>query len=121
MLINLDVRRRDVQTLIDSSPWEITINQRGRKRDDAETSFALTGTISPASNRLAPELMPTAQVGEIAITRQVFIMLAGWQEPTMARGDEVIAISPGQISHTYEIVSAIHYDEKWEVLLYENQ
>lgn len=121
MLLNFAVRRRDVQRQIDQNPFEITITRKRRTGDDSETTFSFTGTVSPASNRLAPELIPASQAGEIPITRQGWVMLAGWQEPAMARGDEVRAISPGGISRAFQVVSANHYDSKWEVLIYESQ
>ena len=121
MLIDFAARRRAVQRLIDMNPFEITIRRKRRTGDDSETTFSFTGTISPATNRLAPEIIPRGQAGEIPPTRQAWVMLADWQEPDMARGDEVTAISPGGITRIFRIATASHYDEKWEVMVYADE
>ena len=116
--INNVVNRRDTVRIINEDPWTITVHRKGRKADDAETTWTFTGRIFPAGGTLNATGTSAGLPGEHGISYTLDILLAEWDETMPKEGDMVEAVHPLMtITKYYVAAHGKAYPYKQEVFL----
>jgi len=117
-----EARQRNLQRWIDIDPWTVTFYQKGRTPDDAETTFTVTGRVSPAMTRDDQTAPGGAMRGENLVARYVSVLVVPADTQTITRGMRVTATHEDSgLTNEYTVLQARQSPHKWEVYLDERQ
>lgn len=121
--MNVAMRRRDTQQIIDDDPWDITVYREGATQDDAETSFTCVGRIQPVGARGAPlERAATIMRGESPVGRYGWVLIVPWDTDPFKTRDVITAVQQStSISRDFTVVYGGRYAYKHEVIMDERQ
>lgn len=120
--MNIIVRRRDVQVMIDDDPSDVTVYRRAEvaSASPTETSWECVGRVQPAGSRgRATEQLARGMPGEHAVGRYTHVLLLPYDEEKLIVGDEVetsYQLYPA-VTKSFRVVYSTQYTYKIEVLL----
>lgn len=119
MKVNLVVQRRDTKRIIDEDPWTITVHRKGRKADDAETTWSFTARLFPAGgDRIAATGTSAGLSGEHGLSYTLDVLLAEWNATMPKEGDMVECVHQGMsLRKNYVAAHGKPYPYKQEVFL----
>ena len=118
--LNVAVRRRDTQTMIDEDICWVQVYRAGETPDDPETSLAFTARVQPAGSRgMGADRAPSGMPGEHSIGRFSHVLLMPYDAPVLRTGDQVETrsqLDPGVIKK-FRCVYCTQYSYKVEATL----
>lgn len=117
-------RRANIEGWIAASPWSALVYRKGRTPDDADTTFTVTGRVSPVGVRGTPLSFAGNKYteGEMETQRYASVLVTAWNATQIKSGDMITAthVESGIVVN-YVVSFVRRTPHKYEIIMDEVQ